>query len=115
LADQQRKQRLDGESFMETRMPNGNSGQGSAAKEASSRRRKKNSDVEGARFFLPKLGSSLKVPELGQEMDGEGDALVEALKSGQVFYALTVFRAVAQQNGGYPVITKQAVIDSKAE
>lgn len=48
-------------------------------------------------------------------MNSEGAALIEALKSGQVFYALTVFRAVAQQNGGYPVITKQPVVDSKAE
>ena len=69
----------------------------------------------GARFFLPKPDSTLQNPELGQEMNSEGDALIEALKSGQAFFAVTVFRAVAQQNGGYPVITKQLVVDSKAE
>jgi hypothetical protein len=100
---------------METRTASGNNGQGPAAKEPSIRRRKKNTEEVGARFFLPKSGSSLRAPELGQEMNSEGDALIEALKSGQVFYALTVFRAVAQQNGGYPVITKQSVVDSKAE
>ena len=100
---------------METRTASGNNGQGPAAKEPSIRRRKKNTEEVGARFFLPKPGSSLRAPELGQEMNSEGDALIEALKSGQVFYALTVFRAVAQQNGGYPVITKQSVVDSKAE
>jgi hypothetical protein len=100
---------------MEARTPNGNTGQGSAAKDVSSRRRKKSSEVVGARFFLPKTGSALSVPELGQEMKSEGDALIEALKSGQPFYTLTVFRAVAEQNGGYPVITKQPIADSKAE
>jgi hypothetical protein len=100
---------------METRTASGNSGQDPAAKGGSSRRRKKNSEDVGARFFLPKPGSSPTTPELGQEMNSEGDALIEALKSGEVFYALTVFRAVAQQNGGYPVITKQPVVDSKAE
>jgi hypothetical protein len=100
---------------METRTASGNSSQGPASKETSSRRRKKNSEAVGARFFLPKPGSSLKAPELGQEMSSEGDALIEALKSGQAFFALTVFRAVAQQNGGYPVITKQPIVDSKAE
>ncbi len=100
---------------METRTASGNNGQAPAAKEPSIRRRKKNTEEVGARFFLPKPGSSLKAPELGQEMNCEGDALIEALKSGQFFYVLTVFRAVAQQNGGYPVITKQSVVDSKAE
>jgi hypothetical protein len=46
-------------------------------------------------------------------MATEGDALVEALKSGQVFFVLRVFRAEAQQNGGYPVITKQPIVNSK--
>jgi hypothetical protein len=100
---------------METRTASGNNGQDPAAKEPSIRRRKKNTEEVGARFFLPKPGSSLRTPELGQEMNSEGDALIEALKSGQAFFALTVFRAVAQQNGGYPVITKQPVVDSKAE
>jgi hypothetical protein len=100
---------------MEERTGNANSNQGPAAKETSSRRRKRNSEAVGARFFLPKTGSSLRAPELGQEMKSEGDALIEALKSGQPFYALTVFRAVAEQNGGYPVITKQPIADSKAE
>jgi hypothetical protein len=100
---------------METRTASGNGSQGPVAKESSSRRRKKNSEEVGARFFLPKPGSSLRTPELGQEMNSEGDALIEALKSGQAFFTLTVFRAIAQQNGGYPVITKQPVVDSKAE
>lgn len=100
---------------METRTGNGNGGQAPASKESSTRRRKKNNEQLGARFFLPKPGSSLKAPELGQEMNSEGDALIEALKSGQPFFALMAFRAVAQQNGGDPVITKQTVIDSKTE
>ena len=98
---------------MEARTPGTSNGQAPLA--VSSRRRKKHSEIAGARFFLPKTGSSQKVPELGQEMKNEGDALIEALKSGQPFYLLTVFRAVAEQNGGLPVITKQQIVDSKTE
>jgi hypothetical protein len=100
---------------METKPVSGNGSQGSGVKEPLTRRRKKHGEGMGARFFLPKPDSSPKSPELGQEMSSEGDALIAALKSGQVFFAVTVFRAVAQQNGGYPVITKQLVVDSKAE
>lgn len=100
---------------METKTPSGNGAQGPASKEGSIRRKKKNQEEAGARVFLPKPGSSLHAPELGQEMPNEGEALIEALKSGQPFFILKVFRAVAQQNGGYPVITKQPVVNSESE
>jgi hypothetical protein len=100
---------------MEEKMASGNGSQGSASKEPLTRRRKKDGEAMGARFFLLKPGCSLTTPQLGQEMNSEGDALIEALKSGQAFLSVTAFRAVAQQNGGYPVITKQLIVDSKAE
>ena len=100
---------------METKTASGNGAQGPAPKEGSTRRKKKSQEEVGARFFLPKQGSSLHAPELGQEMANEGEALIEALKSGQPFFILKSFRAVAQQNGGDPVITKQSVVNSESE
>lgn len=101
---------------METRTSGGTSGESVAPKqETLPRRRKRNGEDTKARFFLPKQGSSLKTPELGQEMTNEGDALIQSLRRDQHFYVLTVWRAVAQQNGGNPVIVKQPVADPKAE
>lgn len=79
------------------------------------RKRRQNDDVGKPRFFLPKAGSSLKVPELGQELVGEGDALVRSFQSNQHFYVLTAWRAVAEQNGGNPVIKKEAVVEQRTE
>ena len=100
---------------METKMASGNGAQGPASKEGSSRRKKKIQEEAGARYFLPKLGSSVRAPELGKEMASEGEALIEALKSGHPFFILKAFQAVAEQNGGYPVITKQPVVNSESE
>ena len=78
------------------------------------RKRRNNSDDAKPRYFLPKPGTSLKNPELGQELAAEGEALVRSFQSNQHFFVLTVWRAVAEQNGGNPVIRKQ-VVDPKAE
>jgi hypothetical protein len=94
----------------------GGNGEGGGSKPATlPRRRRRNSDDTKARFFLPKPGSSLKNPELGQEMASESAALIESLKRDQYFYALTVWKGVAEQNSGNPVIVKQEVADPKAE
>ena len=43
-------------------------------------------------------------------MANEGEALIEAFKSGQSFYTLTAWKAATEVNGGgSPVIVKQAV------
>ena len=77
---------------------------------AQPRRRKRIHDDESLRYFLPNQGSSPSKPELGQEMASEGEALIEALKSGQPFYTVKVWKAVPEVNGGgSPVIVKQAV------
>jgi hypothetical protein len=49
-----------------------------------------------------------KAPECGQEMASEGEALIEAFRTGQPFYTLTAWKAVPEVNGGNPVIVKQA-------
>ena len=60
--------------------------------------------------FSPNQGPLRPKPDLGQEMASEGEALIEAFKNGQPFYALTAWRAVPEVNGGgSPVIVKQAV------
>lgn len=51
-------------------------------------------------------------PELGQEMASEGEALVQAFKSGQVFYTLVAWKAVPEINGNEPKIVKQALTRS---
>ena len=76
------------------------------------RRKRLSTDEEHVRYFLPKPGSALDKPELGREMPNEGEALIEAFRSGQPFYALTVLKAATEVNGGSPVIVKQAVARS---
>ena len=100
---------------MDLKTAGGNGEVGGRKPETQSRRRRRNSEDTKARFFLPKPGSSLKNPELGQEMTTEGDALIQSLKSDQHFYALTVWKGVAEQKSGNPVIVKQQVVDPKAE
>src|ERR1700752_3168035 len=73
------------------------------------RRKKRASEDGNLRYFLPRTGSSPAKPELGQEMANEGEALIEAFKSGQPFYTLTAWKAVPEINGGNPVIVRQAI------
>jgi hypothetical protein len=72
-------------------------------------RRRRNGYDAPLRYFLVKPGSSPAKPELGQEMASEGEALIEAFRSGQPFYTVTAWKAVPEVNGGNPVIVKQAV------
>jgi hypothetical protein len=76
---------------------------------AHARRKKRASENGNLRYFLPRTGSSSAKPELGQEMASEGEALIEAFKSGQPFYTLTAWKAVPEVNGGNPVIVRQAI------
>ena len=59
------------------------------------RRRHRNGSDPNLRYFLPKSGSSPAKPELGQEMANEGEALIEALKSGQTFFTVAVMEICA--------------------
>lgn len=78
---------------------------------ASARRRRRTQENENVRIFLPKTGSTQAKPELGQEMTSEGEALIEALKSGQPFYTVTTWKARAEANGGgNPIIVKEALV-----
>ena len=80
------------------------------------RRRRRNGRDPSLRYFLPKPGSSPAKPELGQEMASEGEALIEAFKTGQQFFTLTAWKAVPEVNGGgSPVIVKQAVVQKPTQ
>ena len=82
----------------------------------STRRKRRNGDDAGVRYFLPKSGSSPTSPELGQEVASEGEALIQAFRSGQPFYTLTAWKAVPEVNGGSsPVIVKQAVAPKQVQ
>ena len=80
----------------------------SAASAGRSRRRRNDGGVP-LRYFLLKPGSSPATPELGQEMASEGEALIEAFRTGQPFYTVTAWKAVPEVNGSNPVIVKQAL------
>lgn len=83
-----------------------------AAPHGNGRRRRCEITTEHVRYFLPKPGGSSDEPELGQEMTNEGEALVQAFKSGQVFYTLVAWKALPEINGSEPKIVKQALTRS---
>jgi hypothetical protein len=96
---------------METR-PAGAATEPSAARSdgGTSRRKRRSGSDTNQRYFLPKPDSSPGTPELGQEVASEGEALIQAFKTGQPFYTLTAWKAVPEVNGsGSPLIVKQAV------
>lgn len=87
-----------------------------AANSTGTRRKRRNSDDGGVRYFLPKPGSSPTTPELGQEVASEGEALIQAFRSGQTFFTLAAWKAVPEVNGGgSPVIVKQAVAPKQVQ
>jgi hypothetical protein len=72
------------------------------------RGRKARPAEEVARYFLAKEGATLAKPELGEEAQGESDALIKAfrLKDG-VFYVVTAYRAEAEVQEGNPILVKR--------
>ena len=87
-----------------------------AASNTSPRRKRRSADDTGMRYFLPRVGSSVTTPELGQEVASEGEALIQAFRSGQPFYTLAAWKAVPEVNGGgSPVILKQAVAPKQVQ
>jgi hypothetical protein len=91
---------------METKLVTDSTGSSSSESGFRSRRRRNASDPP-LRYFLLAQGSSPAKPELGQELASEGEALIEAFRSGQPFYTLAAWKPVPEVNGGNPVIVKQ--------
>ena len=92
--------------------PKASANNGNAGASTRGRRRRNHDDVK-ARFFLAKPGSTLEVLELGEEVPTEGEALIKALKTEQPFFAVTAWRAVAEQNGKGPLIVRAPATDNK--
>jgi hypothetical protein len=61
------------------------------------------------RFFLADKDGNGANPSLGREVGNESEALIESLKTGMSFYALTEFRAVPDVTGKAPLIRKEVV------
>ncbi len=59
------------------------------------------------RFFLGKGDG--KTPGLEREMPGEKEALLESLKTGQSYFAVSEWRAIADLSKEVPQIRKEAV------
>src|SRR5258708_13855633 len=73
-------------------------------------RRQKNgteSAETGCRFFLAKPGGSGESPVFGREFSKEGEAMVEALKSGITYYVVTARRPLADPSAKTPTATRQ--------
>src|SRR6266481_9443087 len=73
-------------------------------------RRRSEMTSANVRYFLPKAGNSgSDKPELGREMTSEGEALVEAFRTGQLMYTLVAWKAVPEMSDDGPKIVKQAI------
>lgn len=68
----------------------------------------------GCRFFLAKPGGSGESPVFGREFSKEGEAMVEALKSGITYYVVTEWRPVADLSGKTPQVRRETVIHKHA-
>ena len=63
---------------------------------------------EAQRFFLAKSGASGGVPELGKELPGEPEAMVESLKTGLSYFVVSEWRGVADFSGKKPQLGREA-------
>ena len=63
---------------------------------------------EAQRFFLAKSGGSGGVPELGKELPGEPEAMVESLKTGLSYFVVSEWRGVADFSGKKPQLGREA-------
>ena len=61
------------------------------------------------RYFLSKTNGDGGSPALDREVASEGEALVEALRSGVTYYAIHEFRVIPDFAGRRPQLKKEAV------
>ncbi|MGH9351197.1 MAG: hypothetical protein ACRD2G_03405 [Terriglobia bacterium] len=61
------------------------------------------------RYFLAGKETDGASPVLGRELASENEALIESLKTGASFYAVSEFRATPDMTGKAPLIRKEAV------
>jgi hypothetical protein len=83
-----------------------------AAADRPPRRRPRESETQAepaVRFFIGGKASEGGSPLLGKEFLNENEALIESLKTGVSFCAVTEYRAIADLTGKAPRIQKEAV------
>lgn len=76
------------------------------------RRRPAQAESEGeavVRYFLGGKETEGGGPSLGREVSSENEALIESLKTGVNFYAVSEYRAAPDMSGKSPLIRKEAV------
>ena len=61
------------------------------------------------RFFLAKAGANGTVPSLDREIATEGEAKIEALKTGLNYYSVIEWRATADFAGKNPQVRSEPV------
>lgn len=66
-------------------------------------------DKRCTRYFLGKAKGDGSQPALDREVASEGEALVEALRSGVTYYAIQEFRVIPDFAGKRPQLEKEAV------
>jgi hypothetical protein len=64
---------------------------------------------ETQRFFLAKPGNSSGAPEMGRELSGEPEAIVESLKTGLNYFVVSEWRGVADFSGKKPQLGREAM------
>lgn len=68
---------------------------------------------EGLRFFLAKHGVADGLPNFEREFATESEAIVESLKTGLSYYAVSEWRGVADFSGKKPQLRREPVSRSR--
>jgi len=91
----------------------GNTNESGAEKPARRARRPRTNGEEEVgtftRYFLAKREGNGSTPTLDREIESEGEALIEALRSGVTYYAIQEFRVIPDFAGRKPQLDKEAV------
>jgi hypothetical protein len=70
------------------------------------------SSTAQTRYFIGKADG--KAPSLERELGTEKEAMVESLRSGQSYFAITEWRAVADISKDVPIIRKEIVSPARS-
>ncbi|HLJ89842.1 MAG TPA: hypothetical protein VKZ53_23745 [Candidatus Angelobacter sp.] len=95
--------------------PNGAAVESATTAQEPGKRRRRSGSTAGAseghgRFFLVRKDAGPgNTPALGQELPSEGDAIVEAFRTGATYLRVEEFKPVADFSGGTPALKKEPV------
>lgn len=67
------------------------------------------SPQESVRYFIAKENGVTTLPQLGKEFVSEKEALIESLRTGLTFFAISEWKAIPDFSGKNPQILKQTV------